>query len=410
MANTIELRQKRAQLIKDARGILDVAEKETRGLSAEERVKYDKIYADIDNLAETIKAEERQAEMEREIDTPMKSDPSLRHGPEDAGKQDKKHWTARPEYRKAFWEYMSERGSESAVRALQMDSDPAGGYTVAPHQWVSDLIAAKKNMVVVRQLARTFSVPKAESLGAPALATEPADGEWTGEITARSEETAMTFGKRELTPHPLAKLIKVSKKLIRSSAIDIEAFVRDRMAYKFAVTEEQGFLTGNGANQPLGVFTASNDGISTGRNMATGNTATAITADNLLNNKYNLKMQYRTNCAWIFHRDAVKMIAKLKDGEGRYLLVPDLRGSGNVDRLLSFPVYESEYAPNTFTSGLYVGILGDFSNYWIADALNMTIQALFELYAATNQNGYIGLLETDGMPVLEEAFTRVTLG
>jgi HK97 family phage major capsid protein len=104
------------------------------------------------------------------------------------------------------------------------------------------------------------------------------------------------------------------------------------------------------------------------------------------------------------------MIGKLKDGEGRYLLVPDLRGSGNVDRLLSFPVYESEYAPNTFTSGLYVGILGDFSNYWIADALNMTIQALFELYAATNQNGYIGLLETDGMPVLEEAFTRVTLG
>jgi HK97 family phage major capsid protein len=73
-------------------------------------------------------------------------------------------------------------------------------------------------------------------------------------------------------------------------------------------------------------------------------------------------------------------------------------------------VFLSEYAPNTFTSGKYVGILGDFRFYWIADALDMQIQRLVELYAETNQVGLIGRLETDGMPVLSEAFTRVTLG
>ncbi len=72
-------------------------------------------------------------------------------------------------------------------------------------------------------------------------------------------------------------------------------------------------------------------------------------------------------------------------------------------------MYESEYAPNTFTTGLYVGLLGDLSYYWIADALSMTVQRLEELYAATNQVGFIGRLETDGMPVLEEAFVRVKL-
>jgi len=70
----------------------------------------------------------------------------------------------------------------------------------------------------------------------------------------------------------------------------------------------------------------------------------------------------------------------------------------------------SEYAPNTFTTGLYVGILGDFSNYWIADAVDMQVQVLKELYAETNQTGYIGRLDTDGMPVLAEAFARVKLG
>jgi HK97 family phage major capsid protein len=55
-------------------------------------------------------------------------------------------------------------------------------------------------------------------------------------------------------------------------------------------------------------------------------------------------------------------------------------------------------------------MLGDFSQYWIVDALTMTIQVLLELYAATNQNGYISRFESDGMPVLEEAFARVKLG
>jgi len=70
----------------------------------------------------------------------------------------------------------------------------------------------------------------------------------------------------------------------------------------------------------------------------------------------------------------------------------------------------SEYCPNTFTSGLYVGIIGDFKNYWIADALSMRIQRLNELYSLTNQVGFVGRLESDGMPVLEEAFARIQLG
>jgi hypothetical protein len=45
----------------------------------------------------------------------------------------------------------------------------------------------------------------------------------------------------------------------------------------------------------------------------------------------------------------------------------------------------------------------------IADALSMQIQRLNELYAETNQVGFIGRWETDGAPVLEEAFVRVKL-
>jgi len=41
--------------------------------------------------------------------------------------------------------------------------------------------------------------------------------------------------------------------------------------------------------------------------------------------------------------------------------------------------------------------------------LNLAVQRLVELYAETNQIGFIGRLESDGMPTLEEAFVRIKL-
>jgi HK97 family phage major capsid protein len=77
--------------------------------------------------------------------------------------------------------------------------------------------------------------------------------------------------------------------------------------------------------------------------------------------------------------------------------------------LLSRPLMMSEYVPNTFAAGDYVGMFADFSHYWIADSLALQFQRLNELYALTNQVGFIGRMESDGMPVLSEAFSRIVL-
>ena len=95
--------------------------------------------------------------------------------------------------------------------------------------------------------------------------------------------------------------------------------------------------------------------------------------------------------------------------DGQYIWQPSVV-LGTPDLLLGKPVNSSEYAPSTFTTGLYVGLYGDLSHYWIVDALGMEIQVLAELYARTNQIDYLSRLETDGAPVLSAAFARVTLG
>lgn len=300
------------------------------------------------------------------------------------------------------------RDSEYTLRAFQVDSETEGGYLVRPEQFVARLIQAVDNQVFVRQLATVFQVADATALGAPSLDTDVADADWTIELGTGSEETSLRLGKRSLTPHPLAKRIKLSKTLLRLAALDPEGLVISRLAYKIGITQEKGFLTGTGVQQPLGAFTASADGISTGRDVSTGNTTTSMTFDGLQEAKFSIKQNYWSRLQWMFHRDGVKQLAKLKDGDGQYIWQPSVVG-GQPDRILTFPIMMSEYAPNTFTTGLYVGLLGDWSNYWIADALGMTMQRLVELYAETNQVGYIARLETDGMPVLEEAFARVKL-
>jgi len=293
-------------------------------------------------------------------------------------------------------------------RTLQVGSDPEGGYLVRPEQFVARLIQAVDDQVHIRQVATVFQVAEASSMGVPTLDTDPDDADWTSELLTGNEDTAMRFGKRSLKPNPLAKRIKLSRTLLRLAALPSEQIVIGRLAYKFGISQEKAFLTGDGADKPLGLFTASSDGVSTGRDVSEGNTTTSIQFDGLQEAKYSLKAQYWPRARWLFHRNAVKQVSKLKDGEGRYLWEPSVR-AGQPDLILGHPLLVSEYVPATFTTGLYVGMFADFAQYWIADSLAMEMQRLVELYAETNQVGFIGRMETDGMPVLEEAFVRVKL-
>lgn len=410
MQDILELRQKRAALVKQAREILDRAEEEKRDLTAEEEEQYDRIMADVDSLGTRVEREERLARLQSDMDAPANEPVRPEPGSDDE-KVTRTNPRATEEYRQAFNSFLR-RGlrnlNNQEYRALQADDDSAGGYTVAPEQFVRQLIKAIDDAVYIRQIATVIDVPNSQSLGVPALDTDMDDADWTSELKTGAEDTAMDFGKRELRPYPLAKRIKVSNRLLRVSGLDIEALIRDRLAYKHAVAQEKAFMSGDGSNKPLGLFTASDLGISTARDVSTGNSATEISADGLIEAKYTLKPQYHRNARWFFHRDAIKQIRKLKDSNNQYLWQAGI-ASGRPDTILDIPYTMSEFVPNTFTAGQYVGIIGDFSYYWIADALDMAIQRLDELYAESNQVGFIGRLECDGMPVLEEAFVRVAL-
>lgn len=460
-----KLREQRAKAVADLRKVLDNAG--TRALRADETEASDKAETDIESLDKRIAACEKALELDErdddeddkeedredtdhdgkdeddEEDRSVKLINGRRYIPVGSGKtkpQKRNKQTGKlerydgetdqeysnrsrrstVEYAKAFRSYLR-RGERGAYenRAVQADSDLVGGFLVMPQQFVTQLLKFTDNLLFIRQLATKFQLATAQSLGAPTLDTDPDDADWSSELATGNEDTAMSFGKRELTPVPLAKRLKASNKLLRMATVSstfsaydattglgpIENFLMSRLAYKLTVPQERAFMVGNGVGQPLGVFTASARGISTGRDVQTGST-TDYTGDGLISAKYSLKQQYHAKSQWLLPRTGVKKVRQLKDSYGQYLWQPGLQ-AGAPDKLLDLPVIMSEYAPSTFTTGQYVGLLGDFSFYWIADSLEYQIQKLIELYAEANQTGFIVRAELDGMPVLEEAFARL---
>lgn len=407
MSDVLKLRQERAGLIAQARQILDKAEGEKRDLTAEEQGQYDAVWGEIEERGKRADRLERQAQMEAELGQPAGR--ATRPEPERGEEGQPKGRRATPEYEQAFGQYL--RGSRTAQgvleeRALQADVDTLGGYLV-PDVFISELLKGVDAAVYIRQWATKYQLTTADSLGVPTLDADMSDPVWTSELGTGDEDNSLRFGKRELRPHPLAKRIKVSKTLLRK-APQVQGIVRERMEYRFALTMENAYLTGDGVGKPLGIFTAAASGITTARDYSTDNTATAITFDGLIGAKFHLKPAYWRRARWLLNPAAMSALLKVKDLEGQYVWRESVR-VGEPDTLLGFPVFLSEFVPKTFTTGLYVGVLGDFSYYWIADALDMEIQRLDELYAETNQVGFIGRMESDGMPALAEAFVRIKL-
>jgi len=296
------------------------------------------------------------------------------------------------------------------ARTLQKDKDSKGGFLVMPEQTETKIWQDLDSIVHIRQHATIFNVDRADSVGIPTLDSDLEDPDWTGEIS-ESQLSDTGYGKKSLHPHRLVKGTKYSRDLKRLSAPDFANHIIDRGTYKLSVAMEKGFLTGEGAGgEPLGIFTTSDLGVSSNRDVSDGNVSTAIKGDGLINCYYGLAPQYhnRPGLRWLFHPNAIKAIRKLKDGNGQMLWMPGITGD-EPPRILGIRVLTSNFVPNTFTAGLRVGCLCDLSFYGIAQHPSISVQILYEKYALENSEAAIFMAHVDGAPLIETAYSMVAL-
>jgi HK97 family phage major capsid protein len=287
--NLRELRRRLAELVAQARGILNTAQTESRDLTDEERTQYDGLTAEMERLEGDIRRLERlegaAGVVGQRGETPNRPEPSeglsLGLSAEDLRRYSLVRairamatgdWRG-AEFERECSDAMAERigrapqgffvpydwqrapglgRGQAEARDLQAGTPSAGGYLVDTDLLAASFIELLRNRMVVRVAgARVLSglvgdvdIPK-QTGGATAY--------WLGEGGAPTE-SQQTLGQVVLRPKTVGAYTDVTRRLLKQSSLDVEMFVRDDLATVLALAIDYVALHGPGAaNQPLGV-------------------------------------------------------------------------------------------------------------------------------------------------------------
>ncbi|WP_163526620.1 phage major capsid protein [Halobacillus ihumii] len=396
----IEMREKRARLVNQARDLVNRAEEEKRDFNAEDQQQYDRIMNEVDNLKASIDREEKLTSLENDLDQPVHQ----AHRPEPQNQNmDQKQGRSAEEYRNAFWKVFR-NGKEALnhedvsllmdpqIRNLAVGTDANGGYLV-PDEFERKLIQGLEEQNIMRQLATVITT----SSGSREIPVESDYGtaNWMGEKEQYTESDA-TFSQKVLSAHKAGTIMKVSEELLNDSAFNIDNYALNSFSKRFGNLEEAAFINGDGVGKPTGVIQSAQVGHTT----ATGQVASLI-ADDFIDLYHSLKRPYRRNASFLANDGTVKAVRKLKDSDGQYIWQPGLQ-AGEPDRVLSRPIYVGDDVP-ALGAGAKPLAFGDYSYYWIADRQGRVMQRLNELYAATGQVGFRMFERVDGKLILPEA-------
>ncbi|MCI7242716.1 MAG: phage major capsid protein [Prevotella sp.] len=394
MSKILELREKRAKAWDAAKQFLDAKRGADGMLSEEDTATYDKMEQDVMNLGKEIERLERQAAIDAELSkatsTPLTGKPGAKMGKDETEKTGR----ASDEYKGSFWNAMRVKAPmPSVLNALQEGTDSEGGYLV-PDEFERTLVEALEEENVFRTLAHVIKTSSGDRK-IPVVASK-GTASWVDEEGAYTESDD-AFSQVSIGAYKLGTMIKVSEELLADSVFDLEAYISKEFARRIGAREEESFFNGDGKGKPLGIL-AAKDGAEVG---VTAASATAITADEVIDLFYSLKAPYRKNAVWVLNDATVKQIRKLKDSTGQYLWQPSLV-AGTPDTILGRPVKTSAFMP-TAAAGAKTIAFGDFKYYWIADRQGRTFKKLSELYAANGQVGFMGTQRVDGKLILPEA-------
>ena len=387
-----ELRDKRANLWKSMTSFLDTRTGSDGVLSSEDDASYAKMEKDFDSLTNEIKRMERKEALEAEMNKPVGA--PITEKPMNATDEDEKPGRSSKVYTKSFWNAMRKKNVRPEVQnALQEGTDTEGGYLV-PDEFEHTLVEALEEENIFRRLAHIIQTASGDRK-IPVVASK-GNASWVDEEGAITESDD-AFSQVSIGAYKLGTLIKVSNELLNDSVFDLESYISKEFARRIGNKEEDAFFNGDGTGKPVGIFNETG-GADIG---VTAASATAITADEIIDLFYSLGAPYRKNAVWVVNDSTVKAIRKLKDTTGNYLWQPALT-AGTPDTLLGRPVYTSSYVPS-IASGAKTVAFGDFSYYWIADRQGRSFKKLSELYAATDQTGFVATQRVDGKLILPEA-------
>nr|DAD90918.1 MAG TPA: major capsid protein [Siphoviridae sp. ctkBO7]DAD91122.1 MAG TPA: major capsid protein [Siphoviridae sp. ctuaf34] len=369
--NFKKLIEKRNDLVAQMDELVKLADTETRALNEDETKKFEELRAEVANIDKTLEL--------------AKEERSMMNTPEDKKTEVTGKAKEQAEER-AFANFL--RTGATSFNDVETRSDVNLGKgdngVVVPATIAARIIKTVKNIAPIIQNSDFYDV-KGDLVF---VVDDESTTKTTCNYVAEFQELESTSGKFKavtLKGNIAGVLVKVSKSLINNAGFDIVNYVVTKVADSIAQFLEGEMING----------TTKIEGLLNGKQVVTAAGATAVTADDLIDLQLKVPQQYRGNGCFIMNPKTFAACAKLKDGQGQYLLNKDITGAFGYT-LLGRPVFESDNMPEVATKKAAV-VFADLMGYATkisGDSAEITI--LQERFATQYAVGVAGYVEVDG--------------
>ena len=351
----------RTQKLAALKALIEKAKAEERAMNQDEITSFEALETEIRELDKTIAALEKTREL-------TESEPQV---PVEEEKRS-----------------VEERDYEAFDALIRSEETRAGELTKGENGAVIPATIAKKIIEKVVEICPIFQDSDRYNVGGTLNipyydeSTSDITMEYADEFTDGDSKTGK-FKSINLTGYLGRAIADVSVSLINNSNFDVVGFVIRRMSESIAKFIEKELL--NGTSNKIEGLSKVTQVIKTA--------GTTIVPDELIDLQEKVPDAYQKNAYWIMSRDTRKIIRKLKDGQGNYLLNKDATTRWGYE-LLGKEVYTSD-SMDDVKAGATVIYYGDFTGLATKVSENVNIKVLTEVKARQHAVEVLGFVELD---------------
>ncbi len=403
------LEEKKNDLITRAEELLKMSE--TRELTDDEKEELAEIRDDVKDIKKALGIEDDMREiLDSEAEAKKDNVPTEEDNMDRACDNEKRSLDEKKALeirelneRQAFENYI--RGY--VVRDTETDMTKTDNGAVIPETIANKIIRKVYDICPILERSSQYNVKG--TLTIPYYDEEsPADHitvAYAEEFSALTSHSGK-FTSINLTGFLAGALTKVSRSLINNAQFNIVDHVIDLMAEHIARFIEHELLIGTPADAGAGTD-AKVLGLSTLTNAITAQSASAITADEIIKLHDAIKDRYQSNAIWIMSSATRTALRLLKDEMGRYMLQDDISLPFGTS-LLGKPVYVSDNMPEIATGNTVI-YYGDCKGLATKFSENINIEVLREKYADEHAVGVIGWFEFDSKVENQQKMAKLVM-
>ena len=378
------LEEKKNDLITRAEELVKIAE--TRELTEDEAMELAEIRDDVKEIKKALGLEDEMREIlegeakAKNDNVPTEEDEKM--GDKDracgADKEKRELEQRAHDEEKMFEEYLRGRLNE---RANNMEKGDNGA--VIPQTIADKIIKKVYDICPILDKSSKYNIKGTLTIPYYDESETHITVAYQTEFSPMSSNVGQFTSTVTLTGFLAGALALVSRSLMNNAQFNIVDHVVDLMAEHIA-----RFIEGELLNGTPSYVT----GLSDLSNIVTAESATAITADEVIKLHDAIKDRFQKDAFFIMSTQTRTALRLLKDGMGRYMLQDDISLPFGTS-LLGKPVYVSDNMPEIGAGNTAI-YYGDFKGLATKFNENINIQVLRERYADEHADGVIFLFMT----------------